>query len=350
MRSHQLPSCFKAAGELDKQSRGCLSVESLLKFLPSPGQPRAIRFGVTIVLVAVFLLFSLGTEAETGRVRFFFLIPPVLFTSVLYDRQCGFLATGLSALALASQLNWHADPVGNLITLTTFAIIAWFIALFGEALRNALERGLAAQQELRLLLQEQRHRIKNDLALASSLIGFQARSQSSPLVRAALEKAVKRLQVIAQTQDHLQLVSGDQAVKLQEYLEELCWNLGELLRDVRPIAIRVTSDKLVLSSRQATRIGLIVNELVTNALKYAFPEDNAGTIWVTLRRGAANLTIVVEDNGVGRREGAQAGHGSKLVMLLVEQSGGNIKWESAIPGCRVVITIPNDLSEERGAQ
>jgi two-component sensor histidine kinase len=298
----------------------------------------------------VSLLFSLGAEAETGRLRFFFLIPPVLLTSVLYDRQCGFLATGLGTLALASQLNWHADPVANLIPLTTFAIVAWFIALFGEALRSALDRGLAAQQELLLLLREQRHRIKNDLALASSLIGLQARSQSSPLVRAALESAVKRLQVIAETQDHLQFAAGDQAVKLQEYLEELCWKLGEALRDVAPIAIRVTSDKVVLSSRQATRIGLIVNELVTNALKYAFPEGQAGTIEVTLRRGPANLTIVVEDNGVGRREDAHAGLGSTLVMLLVEQSGGNIKWESATPGYRIVISIPNRLAEERGAE
>jgi hypothetical protein len=156
-------------------------MESLLKYLPSPGQPRAIRFGVTIVLVAVFFLFSLGAEAETGRLGFFFLIPPVLLSSVLYDRECGFLETGLGALTLATQLNWHADTVGNLVALTSFAIVAWFVAVFGEALRSALERGLAAQQELHLLLREQRHRIKNDFALASSLIGMQARSQSSPL-------------------------------------------------------------------------------------------------------------------------------------------------------------------------
>jgi glucose-6-phosphate-specific signal transduction histidine kinase len=163
-------------------------VESLLRFLPSPGQPRAIRYGVSIVLVALFFLFSVGAEVETGRLRFFLLIPPVLLASVLYDRECGILATGLGALALATQLNWHADVVGNLVTLTSFAIIAWFMAICDEALRSALERGLAAQQELGMLLQEQRHRIKNDLALASSLIGMQARSQSSPLVRAALER------------------------------------------------------------------------------------------------------------------------------------------------------------------
>jgi two-component sensor histidine kinase len=182
------------------------------------------------------------------------------------------------------------------------------------------------------------------------LIGIQARSQSNPLVRAALEGAVKRLHVIAQTQDHLHFTNGEQAVNVQEYLEQLCWNLGEALRDVRPIAIQVTPDEVVLSSRQATRIGLIVNELVTNALKYAFPGEQAGTIKVTLRPGTGKLTIGVEDNGVGHPEDAQAGLGSRLVRLLVEQSGGSIKCEWATPGYRVVITIPNDLSKGRDAQ
>ena len=139
-------------------------------------------------------------------------------------------------------------------------------------------------------------------------------------------------------------------MNVQQYLEELCWNLGEALRDIRPIAIRVMSDKVVLSSRQATRIGLIVNELVTNALKYAFPGEQAGTINVLLRRGTAELTIVVEDNGVGHPEDEQDGLGSRLVRLLAEQSGGSIKRGSATPGYRLVITIPNDLSEEREVQ
>jgi two-component sensor histidine kinase len=324
-------------------------VETLLKFLPAADQPRAVRYGATVILVAVFFLFSLGAKVASGPFGFFFLIPPVVLASVLYDRGSGFLATGLGVLALASQLDWQADLVGHLVALTIFAIVALFIAVFCEALRSALERGLMAQQELQVLLQEQRHRIKNDLALASSLITLQARSQANPPARAALESAVTRLHVIAQSQDHLQAATGDRVVNLQEYLEELCWKLGEALRDVRPIAIRVDADKVIMNSRQATRIGLIVNELVTNALKYAFPEGQAGTIQVTLRRGPTNLTVTVEDNGVGCPEDTQLGLGSRLVPLLVQQSGGSIRWESAAPGYRVVITIPNELSEDDNA-
>ena len=97
---------------------GCLRVEPLLKFLPPPGQPRLIRYGAAIVLVAVFFLLSLGAVVAAGPFEFLILILPVLLASVLYDRGSGFLATGLGVLAMASQLDWQADPVGHLVALT----------------------------------------------------------------------------------------------------------------------------------------------------------------------------------------------------------------------------------------
>jgi two-component sensor histidine kinase len=173
------------------------------------------------------------------------------------------------------------------------------------------------------------------------MIALQARSQPSPPVRAALESAVARLHVIAGGQDHLQSATADQVVvNMQEYLEDVCWRLGEALRDVRPIALRVDSEEVMLDSKQAIRIGLIVNELATNALKHAFPEDRAGTIKVKLQRRPTDLTIVVEDDGVGCPEDEQTGLGSRVVSLLAQQSGGTLKRESADPGCRVVVTMP----------
>jgi two-component sensor histidine kinase len=325
-----------------------LPVEVLLKFLPSPGQPRGVRYSVTVVLVAVFFLFSFAAGIAVGPLEFLFLILPVLLASVLYDRGSGFLATGLSLLAIASQLNWRADPVGNLAALVIFAIVASFVAVFCEALRSVLERGAAAQEELKLLLREQRHRMKNDLALLSSMITLQARSQASPPVRTALESAAARLHVFAKGQDQLQFATGDQTVNMQEYLGDVCRRFGEALRGARQIAVRVECENVIIDSRQAIRIGLIVNELATNALKHAFPEDRAGTIQVRLRRRLTDLTVIVED-GVGCPEGVQAGLGSRLVTLLAEQSGGVIKREAANPGCRVVITIPHGLSENENA-
>ncbi len=113
-------------------------MDRLLKFLPPRGQPRVIRYGAAVVLVAVFFLFSLGAGVAAGPFEFVFLILPVLLASVLYDRGSGFLAAGLGVLAMASQLDWQVDRVGHLVALTVFGIVALFIAVFCEALRSAL--------------------------------------------------------------------------------------------------------------------------------------------------------------------------------------------------------------------
>jgi two-component sensor histidine kinase len=317
-------------------------METLLKFLPSTGLPLVVRYGATTILVALFFLFSVAAETTGGQYPFLLTIP-IILASILFDRGSGFLATALGVVAAASQMDWRPSVVGHLTVLTFFAIIGLLLAAFCEGLRKALERGAEAQQELQLMLAEQRHRVKNDLALLSSMISLQARSQSSPPVRAALESAVARLHVVAAGQDYFQLAAGDQTVNMQEYLEAVCWRLGEALRDVRPIAVRVDAENGTLDSRQAVRIGVVVNELVTNAMKHAFPGDRGGTIQIRLLRRPTDLTIIVEDDGAGCPEDAQVGLGSRLVALLTQQSGGSVKRESAKPGCRVAITIPHDV-------
>jgi two-component sensor histidine kinase len=317
-------------------------METLLKFLPSTGLPLVVRYGATTILVALFFLFSVAAETTGGQYPFLLTIP-IILASILFDRGSGFLATALGVVAAASQMDWRPSVVGHLTALTFFAIIGLLLAAFCEGLRKALERGAEAQQELQLMLAEQRHRVKNDLARLSSMISLQARSQSSPPVRAALESAVARLHVVAAGQDYFQLAAGDQTVNMQEYLHAVCWRLGEALRDVRPIAVRVDAENGTLDSRQAVRIGVVVNELVTNAMKHAFPGDRGGTIQIRLLRRPTDLTIIVEDDGAGCPEDAQVGLGSRLVALLTQQSGGSVKRESAKPGCRVAITIPHDV-------
>jgi len=98
-------------------------VETLLRFPPPPGQPRVIRYGAAVVLVAVFFLLSLGAGVAAGPFEFVILILSILLASVLYDRGSGFLATGLGVLVMASQLDWQADPVEHLVALTVFGVV-----------------------------------------------------------------------------------------------------------------------------------------------------------------------------------------------------------------------------------
>jgi two-component sensor histidine kinase len=344
-RPRRLASDYRRGGGWNTATPSPLiCVESLLKFLPSKPQPLLVRYGVTTILVAVFFIFRIGTGPAAGQYTFILYIPPIILASILFDRGSGFFATALSALLVALMVDWQADPVRHLAPLTLFVVVSLFVVIVGEGMRKALERQVAAQEESELLLQEQGHRIKNDLAIASSLIALQARAYKDLTVRAALESAVARLHVLAQSHDHLRITTGDHVTDMQEYLSEVCWKLGEALRGIRPIAVEVDADRVVTNTQKATRVGLIVNELVTNALKHAFPDDGAGTIWVKLHRTSTVLTLVVEDDGVGCPEEAEDGLGSRLTRLLVQQLGGTMTRESTTPGCRITITIPSAVA------
>jgi two-component sensor histidine kinase len=121
---------------------------------------------------------------------------------------------------------------------------------------------------------------------------------------------------------------------MRSYLEALCRHLGDSLREVRPIAVKVESDDVHLRTEQAVPLGLIANELVTNALKHGFPDDQSGAIRVVLSK-ANSLALIVEDNGVGCAADKQERIGSRLTRLLAEQLEAKLTWEDAGPGCRV---------------
>jgi two-component sensor histidine kinase len=104
------------------------------------------------------------------------------------------------------------------------------------------------------------------------------------------------------------------------------------------------ADRVVTNTQKATRIGLIVNESVTKAFEACVSGRRCWDHWVKLRRTSTELTLVVEDDGVGCPEEAKNGLGSRLTPLLVQQLGGTMTRESATPGCRIMITIPSAVA------
>jgi len=218
--------------------------------------------------------------------------------------------------------------------------LALGLAFISQALRAAWERAEAAERAKDLLLQELGHRTKNNLAMAISILSLQARSKKDPEVRAILEKAIARIRAIADAHDHFHLLAHNGRVEMRGYLETLCSHIGDSLRDVRPIAVRAEIDEVYMRTEQAIPLGLIVNELVTNALKHAFPGGRDGTVIVTLRNEPSSLALTVQDNGIGCPLTKAEGIGSRLMRLFVQQLGANIAWEEASPGCRVRCTIP----------
>jgi two-component sensor histidine kinase len=153
--------------------------------------------------------------------------------------------------------------------------------------------------------------------------------------------------VLGRVHDRLTHGDGAAVVDLKTFLGDLCNDLRTSLAGLRPVAVRVELESHVRPMEQAVPLGLILNELLTNALKYAFPGEREGTISVRLERCGDELCLVVADDGVGLAStdggggGAPAGMGQRLVRSLTQQLGGRVSIDSRPgEGTRCTVHVP----------
>jgi two-component sensor histidine kinase len=210
-------------------------------------------------------------------------------------------------------------------------------------LRDAeTEKDLLLQQK-DVLFRELNHRVKNNLQLISSLLSIQSRRVTDPEARAEFQTAQQRIRTIASLHNRLcRDERGFGTVHAETYLRELSDHLRSLLLAERPqVSLVAKGGDFSLDIDRATSIGLIINELVSNAAKHGFHEGQSGTIFVEFVRENGGCTLRVADDGRGTSAATAAGIGVglKLVHLLTSQLGGTIRQESA-PGLRTTITFP----------
>lgn len=189
------------------------------------------------------------------------------------------------------------------------------------------------------LFDELNHRVKNNLTIVSGVLTMQARASADAAVRGQLLKAVDRIQSIADLHASLYRSGGKDEVEAQRYLEELCERLSRTLLEGRDVRLDLHAEPLTLPLDQAVQLGIIVNELVTNAAKHAYPEAGKGVIWVRLGRAEGGLRLRVSDLGRGLAPDTASGLGMRLVRSLVERAGGEVKVEGA-RGASVEVRLP----------
>jgi two-component sensor histidine kinase/PAS domain-containing protein len=179
------------------------------------------------------------------------------------------------------------------------------------------------------MFDELNHRVKNNLALVSAMLSLQARDGAEPLVRSGLTKAVDRIQAIADVHASLYRSSRKDDVDFAAYLGDLCDRLaGSLLEEGERVRLELTADPAVMPLDRAVALGVIVNELVTNAAKHAYPPPAAGVIGVALRRGPDGLVLTVADTGRGLPPDLpEGGMGMRLIRSLVQQIGAALDIE-----------------------
>ena len=214
--------------------------------------------------------------------------------------------------------------------------------------RVRLEREHAvAHERIGMLMQELTHRVKNSLQSIAAMVMIEARSHKSGEGKAALQRVSHRIEALGQLYSKLSKSETVEAVDAATYLDDLCRDLLASVHKegVTSIALKTDIESELLPTDQAIPIGLIVNELVTNAVKYAFPSESKGTVMVTLKRvpGALRLTVADDGKGVDPRR-ANSGLGGRLVEGFAQQLGGQVERESDSQGTTVRLILPREDS------
>lgn len=216
-------------------------------------------------------------------------------------------------------------------------------AIAGQ-LRESEQRLRLAMERQQLLMHEVGHRVKNSLQLVASLLAMQTRATVDPGVARALTDAETRIHAIAGVHDQLWRSGDFETIDLPDFINGLC----RAVQDTAPrytITFEQPAERIVVSSNLAVPAGLLVNELVTNAVKHAYA-DGTGAIRVALEHPAPDaLRLTIADAGRGLPPGgdvaiAARGIGMRLTGGLVRQLHGTLRTEDAEPGCRHVLDMP----------
>ncbi|MHA4837630.1 sensor histidine kinase [Sphingopyxis sp. MSC1_008] len=219
-------------------------------------------------------------------------------------------------------------------------------------LREDRER---AEAELRIsnarleaLLKEVNHRVANNLQMVMSFIALQSRTINDANARDALQQTQQRISTIANVNRRLYTSDDVEYVAMDEYLSVLAadlastWSSSAGARTVRSAVPRIS-----IKTDTAVAIGMIVNEWVSNACKYAY-NGEAGEVRIILEADELSLTLTVEDDGAGWPDGGAVlgtGLGTKLTSALARPHGGEVRYEATHPGAaragtRAVLRIP----------
>jgi two-component sensor histidine kinase len=241
-----------------------------------------------------------------------------------------------------------------------------FLDLLDRAIRQAVEQTRirrakeAAERELResrdrlaelleqktALLKEVNHRVGNSLQLIGSLIGIQAARLSDPAARDALRQTRERVQAVMLVHRRLYTSDDVDAIEIDKYLVAMAEELqASVLAAEQGHTISVDAAPFTIAPDKAVSVGVIVNELITNALKYAFPAGTGGSIKVTLAAPADRQAVLtVEDNGVGYALEDSAPKGTGLGTLIIGAMAktlhGAVTREPAAIGSRTVLIFP----------
>lgn len=291
-----------------------------------------LTVGLAVALVLVGLRYSMN-EFAGDRAPYAFNFLGIVLAAVVAGWRAG-----LITLVVSQALTWYvvieprltlvpSDPagLGGLVLATmSEGLILLIISLYQrEVAKGVVER----EQRMDLLaraLEEIDHRTRNNYQTVLALVQLQAQRSKDSGVQEALQQVADRIKAVTKATEHLAVRSDDiGTVRLRAHLCELC---EQVERGLSRDGVRVECDveDLTASTEKAIYLSIIVNELVTNALKHAFEDSSEGLIRVASEQHGKGVTIIVEDNGRGLQKApakSKGGLGSRLIERFARELG-----------------------------
>ncbi|MGE0398624.1 MAG: sensor histidine kinase, partial [Kofleriaceae bacterium] len=199
--------------------------------------------------------------------------------------------------------------------------------------------------EREALLKEIHHRVKNNLQVISSMLNLQARRITDPRFKNVFDESQQRIQTIALVHERLYQSRDLAAIGFDDYLKSLVANVMSAQNAAaRNVTATTDVEGISLPIQRAIPCGLIVNELVTNALKHAFPDGRAGSIAVTMKPSGDHVELVVSDDGVGLPSSLDPAKaktlGLDLVYTFAEQLDATVDVTSTTTGASFTLRFP----------
>jgi two-component sensor histidine kinase len=305
------------------------------------GLARLAQGGIDVVALDQYMPGLDGLET-LERIMAIQNAPPVVFVTAAQDS-----AIAVTALKAGAADYLVKDTQGDFIPLLQVAING---ALKQAELQRARDEAeaevhasrdryaaLAAEREV--LLREVNHRVGNSLQIIASLLHLQANSAAQDDVKAALTNAMGRVAAVAQVHRRLYTSHDLKSVLLNQYLEALLEDLRRSAEGNRMSRLTLQAEAIEIDPDRAVAIGIIVNELVMNAVKYAYP-DGAGPIHVVLKAEGDELVLSIADDGVGlnvKVDPRSTGMGQRIVTAMAAKLDANVARDPGHPGTRIVL-------------
>ena len=308
---------------------------------------------IFIAIIALVVIFIFDTFTPRGHLDWVFYIILLLYLSIRINKT-QIMFVGIASIIFLF-LGFFLSPEGIDFKFALYnrfvgSVILSIIIWVSMRLKRDNEKILESLKEKEVLIKETHHRIKNNLQLISSLLNLQASQTDDEQVYSHLNESKNRIKSISLIHEKLYNSKSLSDVNLKEYITDL---LEELVKTYNSgstkIELKAEIDNLDIDSKTAINIGLIVNELCTNSLKYAFINKKSGIISLSFKAvNGKSAKLIYKDNGIGLPKDFNFSNaktlGMQLLKSFIEQIDGTIKINRE-DGLEYIFTLPKNIEQ-----